>query len=558
MTQRVVQNLLDEAKWWHHPSTSGEQFNRAFVRITLPVNLGLNLLPFIIMSHIAISPAHPNHFPNVYHRGSFLYYAAYVFYLPANLYTLSPLLRNGISLSTSPNGRRHAFKSELAQRPENISIVYRSLQLITTDISFLFGRLILPIQAVFGQCVITSAYFLIGGRARTDTATLMIFWTLIPFTAVSWTIMLAFSGIIYQSANRCIASWKSGAGRWERGEDRLYMKKFRMSCKPIYIGYPGLITVTPKTALMIVQGIVRGTTRDLARLWNCGIKFGQSFVAKWWRHPPTSAQLTFNRSFLRITRPANLALNLLPLIIVSHVAVFPRHPIHFPNVYHPGSLLYYAAYVFYFPANLYTLCYFTQYVKLVFQAYTYFILLVVPILRNGISLIIPPRQRRHPFKYDLVQRPENIFLTYRTLQLIMKDMSFVFGRLIAPIQVVFGQCVITSAYFLIGGGARDDSVTSMILWIVIPFTAVSWTVMLAFSGIIYQSANRCIASWKRGAGWWDNGEDRNYMKKFRISCKPIYIGYPGLITVTSKTALMFVQGIVRGTVRTLLAFKKKR
>lgn len=182
---------------------------------------------------------------------------------------------------------------------------------------------------------------------------------------------------------------------------------------------------------------------------------------------------------------------------------------------------------------------------------------MVPLLQSGISLSTWPK-RRHPFKPELVQRPEHISNVYRSLQLIMKDMSFLFGRLIAPIQVISGKCIITSAYFLIGGGAWSDTATSMILWTGIPFAAVSWTIMLAFSGIIYRCANRCIASWKSGAGRWETGEDRLYMKKFRRSCKSIYIGYPGLITVTLKTALMFVQGIVHGTVRALLAFKKRR
>lgn len=56
--------------------------------------------------------------------------------------------------------------------------------------------------------------------------------------------------------------------------------------------------------------------------------------------------------------------------------------------------------------------------------------------------------------------------------------------------------------------------------------------------------------------FWKRSADRKYMSKFRKSCKPIYLGFPGFMTITHKSVLKYMQGIVRGVFRMLLALKK--
>ncbi|OXA40997.1 hypothetical protein Fcan01_24215 [Folsomia candida] len=256
-----LQNLI--SNWWSAPSSRAEiTFNRAFHEATIPANMILNLLPVFSVGHILIDHRHSVHIPNLLPHGTLIYWVAYLLYTIPYVFALFyfvsriklmisattlqlmlvfPLLRQELRLGQDPSRlgkRKYPCASEFLKCPENIVVLYRSLQVVVTDMCYTFGLAIPPIQAVLGQIVISTAYLLIiGGKDGANPRsrmTLVILFGTIPFCIASWTIMLTCAGMMYKSATDCIISWRTGWAHWDCAKDRKYMSKFRKSCKPIY------------------------------------------------------------------------------------------------------------------------------------------------------------------------------------------------------------------------------------------------------------------------------------------------------------------------------------
>ncbi|OXA54257.1 hypothetical protein Fcan01_10083 [Folsomia candida] len=251
-------------------------------------------------------------------------------------------------------------------------------------------------------------------------------------------------------------------------------------------------------------------TRDVARIWNSSIVFGQNLIANWWPEPTSMAEITFNRAFLQATIPANIILNLLPVFSVGHILIDHRHSVHIPNLLPHGTLIYWVTYLLYTIPYIYALFYFVCRIKIMISATTLQLMLVFPLLRQELRLGQDASRlvnRKYPCVSEFLKCPENIVVVYRSLQIIMTDMCYTFGLAIPPIQAVLGQVVISTAYLLISGGKDGANprsrMTMVILFGTIPFCIASWTIMLTCAGMMYKSATDCILSWKTGWAHWD-------------------------------------------------------
>ncbi len=260
--------------------------------------------------------------------------------------------------------------------------------------------------------------------------------------------------------------------------------------------------------------------------------------------------IEFNRTYLKIAKPANLIFNLQPFFVFTHFLILPRHPLHMPSLLPPHSLPFYAALFVYLPVILYSLLHFAQLMKTGFHFFTGLFLLILSLLRRELRVT---QGRLSSTK--IIEHPADIAIVYRSLQLIMKDISAIFGNYLPLVQGIMGQMAILAGYVAIGGNGNLASVVPLLA---IPFFVLTWAVMLFRAGNVNSKSKSCCQSWKRGEieKEWSRGEVR-YMSKFRRSCKPIDFHCQGMMTITKKTVIKFVQGIVRGTLRMLLALEIK-
>ncbi|CAL8141261.1 unnamed protein product [Orchesella dallaii] len=81
-----------------------------------------------------------------------------------------------------------------------------------------------------------------------------------------------------------------------------------------------------------------------------------------------------------------------------------------------------------------------------------------------------------------------------------------------------------------------------------------WFGIISWGGSCFRISTAAVNSWISCHSHWDSPEDIKFMMKFRRSCKPMTINYMGYV-MKSLTSLKFLQGLVRGTFRTVLTLR---
>jgi hypothetical protein len=153
-----------------------------------------------------------------------------------------------------------------------------------------------------------------------------------------------------------------------------------------------------------------------------------------------------------------------------------------------------------------------------------------------------------------LRAPYNLTRVYRTTELLHKYSMLYVGPVILPLQTLLSQLILTCNYMLI---AKSDIVSTVIKYILIYwslFGMLAWLTFLSLAANVNTYGKSTIKSWKFLKV--ENKTERKYISKFAKSCKPMCWGKQGFILIRKKTVLKFIQGIVRGTFRAVIALKR--
>jgi hypothetical protein len=104
---------------------------------------------------------------------------------------------------------------------------------------------------------INYALITVGYELGGITITVIVIFAVVLMTI--WVTILEATGTFHKQAETLLESFKRGY--WSGGKDRLYMDKFRKSCRPLGFRSGGGFCVTRLTGLKFIQGIVVGTLR---------------------------------------------------------------------------------------------------------------------------------------------------------------------------------------------------------------------------------------------------------------------------------------------------------
>jgi hypothetical protein len=121
------------------------------------------------------------------------------------------------------------------------------------------GWVILPEQALIADSIMFCNYTLITGGKELGgvTTTVLIIFAVALMTV--WVTILEACGMFHKQAETLVESFKYGH-RWSR-KDRLYMDKFRKSCRPLGFRSVGGFCIKRLTGVKFIKGIVVGTLR---------------------------------------------------------------------------------------------------------------------------------------------------------------------------------------------------------------------------------------------------------------------------------------------------------
>jgi hypothetical protein len=158
-------------------------------------------------------------------------------------------------------GRRSYNTVGRLRLTNNLTLEYRKLEVLHLNVMDVLGWVILPEQALMADAIMFSNYALImiGYELGGVTITVIVIFALV-FTSM-WVTILEATGTFHKKSEILIESFKYGRDhRWNR-KDRLYMDKFRKSCRPLGFRSVGGFCIKRLTGVKFVQGIVVGTLR---------------------------------------------------------------------------------------------------------------------------------------------------------------------------------------------------------------------------------------------------------------------------------------------------------
>lgn len=279
------------------------------------------------------------------------------------------------------------------------------------------------------------------------------------------------------------------------------------------------------------------------------------FLDKWWSYPNSDVEATFDKILVPISRLAVWILNF--CFIWSMLLISAEHPMHIPNIFKSNSIPFFIVYLIYAAYFISLIWLWGNLIKTIFLIMSALLVILFPSLSQEFRLSkSSTKKRRFRCSSELVKYPGNISIEYRSLQIILNQMCDGFGLLFPIINALFGQAAVSVGYLLIVVGM--DVLSSIIFLYGISCIVLFWSVMLTGLGSLQNVSKKCIEFWKIDTQLWENTRDRKYMGKFRKSCKPLSVGYPGVMKISHTTVLKFVQGIVRGLFRTILSLKRRQ
>lgn len=169
-----------------------------------------------------------------------------------------------LSRELRPGQNDYATLPELRTTPENIVLVYRTLEIYVKNLLIRFGSIVLPVQAYLSQFVLILNYVLIKNGHEMTGVSIMVALTWSLACQMAWIILLSLAAIFAKEAKVTTKSCKYF--EFSSKLEKKYMSKFAKSCKPLFVGKEGVFRVSKKTVLKFLQGIVRGTFRALITL----------------------------------------------------------------------------------------------------------------------------------------------------------------------------------------------------------------------------------------------------------------------------------------------------
>jgi hypothetical protein len=156
-------------------------------------------------------------------------------------------------------GRRSYNTNSRLRLTNNLRLEYRKLEVLHLNVMDVAGWVILPEQALVADAIMFCNYALITGGEELGgvTTTVLVIFAVALMNA--WVTILEAAGVYHKQAEALIESFKRG-NVWHK-KDRLYMDKFRKSCRPLGFRSGGGFCIKRLTGVKFVQGIVVGTLR---------------------------------------------------------------------------------------------------------------------------------------------------------------------------------------------------------------------------------------------------------------------------------------------------------
>jgi hypothetical protein len=179
----------------------------------------------------------------------------------------------------------------------------------------------------------------------------------------------------------------------------------------------------------------------------------------------------------------------------------------------------------------------------------FYIDLVVPM----ITIELKSRLSKYETSAALRSSSKRIVSVYRSIEILHIGLVELLTWGIFPLRFVFTNLILFCNFMLIRHFHDLDIPTKAILCVWSMMALCVWTIFLQFGGHLYTGSWAAIKSWKYFQ--WQNRFEGKIFGKVRKSMRPLKVGVGCYFTIKRLTVLKFLRGIVRGTMKALLAIR---
>jgi hypothetical protein len=157
-------------------------------------------------------------------------------------------------------GRAGYSTNSRLRLPNNLILEYRKFEVLHLNVMDVIGWVILPEQALIADAIMFNNYTLITGGQELGVVTTTVLVIFAGILMTVWVTILEACGIFHKQAETLVESFKRG--HWsDKKKDRLYMDKFRKSCRPLGFRSVGGFCIKRLTGVKFIKGIIVGTLK---------------------------------------------------------------------------------------------------------------------------------------------------------------------------------------------------------------------------------------------------------------------------------------------------------
>ncbi|OXA54323.1 hypothetical protein Fcan01_11455 [Folsomia candida] len=167
-----------------------------------------------------------------------------------------------------------------------------------------------------------------------------------------------------------------------------------------------------------------------------------------------------------------------------------------------------------------------------------YVICLFPLITNHLRADLPTLSR----KFEELRDPVNLSVLYRSAEIGHNLFLESSGYLIIPAQFLVGQFTLLVNYSLITKWSVIQIPAKGAMMSTSLMVQAAWLGFITFGTWFNNNSVKVLQSWKKLPC---NGKEAKYMAKFRKSCRPLYIGYPGMLRIRKVTVLKYVQGVTR-------------
>jgi len=176
--------------------------------------------------------------------------------------------------------------------------------------------------------------------------------------------------------------------------------------------------------------------------------------------------------------------------------------------------------------------------------FSYFLVSFSTILQEFIL-----NSRRNYIAKNTLRTLPHILREYKSLEILQKQAAELYGFMFTPLQFLIGKCILYVIYTLLKHGGDIPSSLKLLIALCGINLLIIWPIILETCGKLHRHGCAIISSLR----FLNCGRHRKYISRFKKRCRPICIGTPYFLTVKRLTVLKFLKGVIRGTLRMLLA-----